>query len=514
MEADLLVTHGKLITMEGDEGLQWLAVKDGLIAAMGRGEDYLPLVGEGTRLIHAQGATVLPGIIDSHFHLVQTAMNEKSLDLSGCHSVEEVGALIQRQVEKRPNDGIFGVGLSNEFLKNGNYPKRQVLDALSNEVPIWINSNDYQVSMLNTYGMLYYKIPYRLEGIEYDEKGVATGIFRGKANAALRTGILDSYPNGKRMENISRLMNNLIRVGITTVNAMEGGYMYSDKDAHFIYEHMEEFPVELTLFYQSLNLDLVEEMQLRRVGGSFYIDGTIGARTAALTASYADAPEEMGSLIFSQGELDEFVASCYRHRLQLSLYAIGDRAIDSVLKAHQRALYYTGIGGLRHRIEHSCLVRPDQVERAAEMGLIFSMSPTYELYWGGPEGMYHRRLGEGYRRTNPLRSVIRGGAILCGGSDSDICDYNPFLGIHAAVNHPVEENRIDLMEALAMYTINGAYAIFREEELGSLAVGKQGDVLVLDRDLLQTDPESLREVTVAYTIKSGAVVYEGGDGPC
>ena len=114
---------------------------------------------------------------------------------------------------------------------------------------------------------LYYKIPFRIDGIELDEKGAPTGIFRGKANATLRTNILNSYPNKNREENIRKLIPKLLEVGITTVNAMEGGYMYSDKDANFIYEHIADFPIDIVLFYQCLDLDKVREKKIKKNWG-------------------------------------------------------------------------------------------------------------------------------------------------------------------------------------------------------------------------------------------------------
>ena len=193
---------------------------------------------------------------------------------------------------------------------------------------------------------------------------------------------------------MSRLMPQLLSTGITTINAMEGGNMYSDKDADFIYEYSEEFPVDIALFYQSMDIEKIKNLYLNRIGGSLYIDGTMGARTAALSFEYADCPGRMGSLRFSQPELNEFVTECYRNNMQLSVYTIGDRAIEMALNAHEFALYHTGIRGLRHRLEHVELSDDRQMERAAEMGIIFSMNPTYEAYWGGKGKMYEQRLGE------------------------------------------------------------------------------------------------------------------------
>lgn len=121
--------------------------------------------------------------------------------------------------------------------------------------------------------------------------------------------------------------------------------------------------------------------------------------------------------------------------------------------------------------------------------------------------MYSQRLGKKYVETNKFREIIDGGLILCGGSDSDVCDYNPFVGIHSAVNHPVKKHRISLYEAIKMYTLNGAYAIFEENNKGSLEIGKLADIIILDTDIFKIDTENIDKVKVLCTIKSGKILY-------
>lgn len=505
MHADIIIKNARCLTMKDHQIAEWIAIKNGKIIELGNGEDYRTIAGSSSVIIDAEGCTVLPGFIDSHFHLVQTAVNENSIDLRKVSSFKEIGEKIKENKEKE--EGIVAVRLVKENLNEKVFPDRQVLDEYCSDVPIWINCIDYQVSMLNTYGLLYYKIPFRMEGVEMDEKGVATGIFRGKANATLRTNILNSFSNQRRRNCIDKLMPNLLSSGITTINAMEGGYMYSDKDADFILENTDDFPVDIVLFYQTMDLDKAELLKLKRVGGSLYVDGTIGAKTAALSFEYNDMPGHKGSLIFQENDLNEFVLECYKRNIQLALYAIGDRAIDMVLDAHEYAQHQTGIVDLRQRVEHAVLASEEQIKRAAELGLIFTMSPAYELSYGGAGNMYNKRLGEKYKDTNKFREVIDNGVLLCGSSDSDVNDYNPFISISAAVNHPIASHKISVYEALEMYTCNGAYAIFEEDKKGTLENGKIADIIILDRDILNTEADKIVETKVITTIKNGQILY-------
>lgn len=507
MHADILIRNASCLTMKNKNTANWIAVHNGKILDLGDGEDGNPWIGENTIILDAKKNTVIPGFIDSHFHVVQTALNAQSLNLRDVQSFDEIGQMISQSVAVNSNASITGIRLEAEQLHEMKYPDRMVLDRYCSDQPVWINSLDYQVSMLNTYGLLYYKIPFNLEGVEKDEKDVATGIFRGKANAILRTNILDAITDKTRRSAVAGIVPKLLAVGITTVNAMEGGYMYSNKDAEFIIDHGEEFPVDMALFYQSVDVDKISRKKLSRIGGSLYVDGTMGARTAALSFEYSDCPGKMGSLRYPQNELNHFVTECYKRNLQLSLYTIGDRAISAALLAHEYAAYHTGVTGLRHRLEHVELATVEHMEKARELGIIFSMNPTYEAYWGGPDKMYSQRLGKNFDKTNRFREIVDHGICIAGGSDSDITEFNPILGIASAVNHPVEKHRISVYEALEMYTCNGAYAIFQEHEKGTLEKGKAADIVILDENILVTSQDRLAQVGVAATIKSGEILH-------
>jgi predicted amidohydrolase YtcJ len=148
----------------------------------------------------------------------------------------------------------------------------------------------------------------------------------------------------------------------------------------------------------------------------------------------------------------------------------------------------------------------EHILRAKNLELIFSMSPTYETIWGGPKKLYAKRLGDNYKITNPFREIIEAGVVVCGSSDCDVTPADPLLGIYSAVNHPVEEHRVDLYDAIKMFTINGAYAIFEEESKGSLEVGKIADLVILDTDIMETPEDKIDKIAVNTTIKNGKII--------
>ncbi len=509
MNHDILITNGKCLSMTNHNQYDWLVVRNGLIHDVGFGEGYKKYLEKAGTVLDAKGGTVLPGFIDSHFHVVQAAINSASVDLSRAESFADIGELIVEAA--RNNDGdrvIRGIRLDEQSLKENRLPDRNALDRYCTDRPVFINTVEYQKSALNTYALLYYKIPFTLQGIEFDENQVPTGIISHLANVFLRENILRNIPNARRLEAVKSLSKTMIENGITTVNAMEGGRLYSDKDAEFVYEYADQFPFDTVLFYQTMDVPKVREMNLGRIGGCLYVDGTFRARTSALSFDYRDSPGNRGGLNFTQEELNEFVLDCYVNKLQLALYTIGDRAIEQALSAHEYALDRTGNANLRHRLEHVELPTEKHIRRAKELELIFSVSPTYEYIWGGPEKLYWERLGEKYRLTNPFREIMNEGVVVCGGSDCDVTPADPLLGIHSAVNHPVETHRTDTYDAIKMFTCNGAYGISEENRKGYLEAGKLADIVILDKDILKVKKEKIKDVKVNYTIKSGNILFD------
>ncbi len=509
MSNDILIMNGNCLSMANQNRYDWLVIREDLIADVGFGEGYKKYMNKTGLVLDAKGGTVLPGFIDSHFHVVQAAINSTSVDLGEARSFADIGALIAEAAKHSESDKVIrGIRLDEQNLKEGRMPDRNVLDQYCKDIPVFLNSVEYQKSALNTYALLYYKIPFTLQGIEFDENQVPTGIITHLANVFLRESILRNIPNARRLEAVKSFSKTLIEKGITTINAMEGGRLYSDKDAEFIYEYAEQFPFDIALFYQTMDIPKVREMNLKRIGGCFYLDGTFGARTSALSFDYHDSPGNRGGLNFSQEELNDFVLDCYINKLQLALYTIGDRAIEQAINAHEYALDRTGNAGLRHRLEHVELPTGSHIKRAKELGLVFSVSPTYEAIWGGPKKLYRERLGEKYQLTNPFREIMSEGVVVCGGSDCDVTPADPLLGICSAVNHPVERHRVDVISAIKMFTYNGAYGIFEENRKGSLETGKLADIVILDRDILKVKNDDIKDIQVNYTIKSGNILFE------
>jgi predicted amidohydrolase YtcJ len=253
-----------------------------------------------------------------------------------------------------------------------------------------------------------------------------------------------------------------------------------------------------------------------RIGGlKGYADGSLGARTASMLAPFADGQGGTGLVVTPEEDLYARVSGADAAGLNVMIHAIGDRGNRTVLGVYQRVATEHGPKDRRFRIEHAQHLAPDDLPRFGALGIIASMQPYHCIDDGrwaeaviGPERA---------KTTYAFRALLDSHAVLAFGSDWPVAPATPLEGIYAAVTrrtlddaHPggwVPEQKITVEEALRAYTWGGAYASFTEADKGSLEPGKLADVALVDRDLFQVAPETLREARVVATIVGGKVVY-------
>ncbi|WP_129597884.1 amidohydrolase [Anaerophilus nitritogenes] len=508
---DLLVYNGNIITLDPQSPIaRWLAIQDGKIVDIGYENEYKKYFPICIDTIDLKGRTMVPGFYDSHVHLVQTGLNILSLDLSHVKSIEEILKKIEEESKITP-EGKFirAIGLDELKIKEKRLPNRYELDQCAPNHPVWINRVEYHTSIVNSMALHMLKIPYNTDGIIRNENGTPSGVLTGRASAIVRKQILNKFSNRMRLKGVNKVLEIAIEKGITSLNAMEGGFTFHDKDAEFVYENMDNFPIDISLFYQTVNVNKVIEKKLSRIGGGIFIDGSFGSRTAALKEPYIDDSTTNGKLYFTQEDLNSFILKTYEKKLQISVHAIGERAIEQILTAHEYAQKIYPRKNHRNRIEHFELPTKEHINRAKNLGLIVSMQPSYEYFWGHKGQMYEKRLGEERRvKANPFKEILKQGLMIAAGSESDVTPLDPILGIYAAVNHPVKEHRIRPLDALKMFTIHGAYAVFEEDIKGSIEKGKYADLVILNEDPLKIDSTQIKNIKVLVTIKEGNILYE------
>jgi len=261
-------------------------------------------------------------------------------------------------------------------------------------------------------------------------------------------------------------------------------------------------------YYQTTNVDRAIELGLPRIGGCILLDGDVGPRTAALSEPYIDDPECYGTLYYSQEEIDTFVLEAHRAGLQVAMHAVGDAAVDQALNAYEAALALHPRNDHRHRIEHCEVIREEQIERARRLKVALAIQPPFNHYWD--HTTYYDSIGEERAaRVDPVRSLMRPGLLVAGGSDSTVTPLGPLIGVHAAVNHSLPYERITVQQALELYTINAARIGFQEQDRGSIELGKLGDLVVVGTDPFEVDPGKIIETQVEMTAIGGEIVFGG-----
>jgi len=518
----LAIVGGRVIDGTGGEPIEEgvILVEGDRIEAVGRrGEVEVP---EDAEVIDASGKTVLPGFIDAHCHFLYMGLGLlRYVDLSQARSLEEALELVKRRVEETPKGRwVLGRGWDESLWPERRYITKGDLDPLSPDNPIMLVRICGHLISVNSKALelagITRETPNPPGGlIDRGPDGEPTGILRDARELLER--VIPPPSEEEALEGLRRACDLALRLGCTSIQ--DAGL---DPKALRIYQRAWEEGVLRVRAYLMLAEEAAEaaerlgiktgfgDERLRLGSVKLLADGSMGARTAALFEPYADDPSTKGIFTLDPEELRRRIKEAHSRGFQLAVHAIGDRAIEEVVDAIEEALRERPRRDHRHRIEHCEVLTPNQIERIRELSLIASMQPNFVGNWSGPGGMYEARLGpERLRRNNPYRALMDEGVHMAFGSDS--MPFHPLYGIWSAVNHPIRESRITVVEAVKCYTLEAAYSSFEEHLKGSLEPGKLADIVIIDGDLLE-EPKGIKDMEVYMTIVGGEILYTKGSG--
>ena len=521
--ADRVFLNGEIHTLaEPDETHEAVAVRDGEVVRLGRTYDVEFLAGVDTDVVDLDGRVLLPGFIDAHTHLTTVGRYLVHADLSGTDSPDEaVDRLAERAAEldeagdddpSGRSEWVLGYGYDESSWTDDRYLARADLDRVSTDRPVAAFREDMHVAGVN--GVVLDRFTEALkavpkETVDTDDQDEPTGVLLEAAIDPIYEAI-EPGVEGTRAA-VEAALALCAERGITGFHDMVRG-----SHAPQVYRALDvagELTARVRINYWTDHLDALQEVGLPTNAGSgfvetgaikSYTDGSFGGRTAKLSEPYADAPGETGQWVVDPDELTEAVGKATDAGYQFTAHAIGDEAVDAVLDAYEAASA-TDPGESRHRVEHVELADDEAIERLADSGIVASVQPNF-LKWAGENGLYETRLGvERTTETNRYRDMLDAGVALAFGSDGMPMD--PLLGVHHAVNAPADAQRLTVTEALRAYTRGAAYAGFDEDRLGTVAVGKRADFVVLD-DSPWDESDSIRDVDVAMTVVDGRIVHD------
>lgn len=510
MKAELIIRNGTVRTMNRLQPFaQALAIGKGKLIAVGSNEEIMAFATTDTRVIDACGNSVLPGFFDVHTHFTGTGLNATAVDLTDVTSHDELFSALRAKNEALPPGVCLrGFGYNETKFAEKELPPQEALDKMFGERPVFLIRVDAHSCYLNQAAFRLLDIREDLEGV-IKEGGVFTGVLRAKANSVARKKLNEQLMTDEMRYEALRYSSDIaVKVGVTTVHALEGGSLFADEDVKALLKYQDRLDVQTVVYHQNPDVDLVKSEGLCRIGGCITVDGSLGSHTAALLEPYSDAPDSQGILYYSQKEIDDVVMEAHTSGMQIAMHTIGDAAIERLLTAYEKALAKHPRSDHRHRFEHFSVPTYEQMQRAKAIGAYISVQPSF-VYYAKQSSMTLDRLGpDRIRRLYPFADLLNAGLMLAGGSDSDITPISPLLGIHACLSHFDPIQNLSLYEALKLFTSHAAYFAFEEKDKGTLEVGKQGDVVILQGNIEQASVQEIKDMKVQNTIVKGKVVYE------
>jgi predicted amidohydrolase YtcJ len=509
--AEVVLLNGNVITMDAnDTRAQAVAMRDGSIVAVGSKGEISQFIGEETRVIDLRGRTVLPGFIDAHSHLTHTGMLLSSIDLAEARSIEEVLDMIRAYAKKLPENKVLaGFRLDDSKYPENRYPTRFELDEVAPKHHVFLDHITAHSAVINTKSLRFLGLTGEEEGVDRNAgDGEPTGVVRDPIVMEVRFKLLNLMSDEDIKRAIRMAAEDASKVGLTTIHTMVEPLR--GRDVRLIEEMSSELPVRVVLYrLVTGEIDKDIEVSPGKSGLKIVADGAIETHTAGLYQPYTDDPSTRGMMYYTQEWMNETVLKAHVAGIQLAIHCESETTIDQVLDAYENALTKHPRVDHRHRIEHYELATDEQNRRVAKLGVYLSMQPAFIYLWGGATGKYRQYLGdERTERAHAYNDLLELDVLIAGGSDSPVTSFNPIFGIHSLVNHPNANQRVDVHDALRIFTINGARIAFEEHKKGSIEVGKHADLVVLSNDPLICEADKIKDIEVLMTIVSGNTVYE------
>ena len=540
--ADLVFRNGAVYTV--DAARSWasaVAVTGNRIVYVGTDDGASPYVGAATRTIDLRGRMMLPGFQDSHVHPLGGGIGMTRIQLNGVFDRSEVFLLLEDYANAHPElEWIVGRGWEADAFKPSGEPDRHMLDEIISDRPAYLTFSGTHAAWVNSRALEIAGItaatPDPVNGIiRRDENGEPTGLLIDSAQYIVSRHI-PPLTDQQRVDALRLALTEMTRLGITAI--IDASSNDQAEAAYATVAINGELNLR-TVLCQRYSPEGDDEQQIQeflsrreqfrgtelrasciKIGN----DGIIEQRTGALLEPYSDKPEHVYEPHVEASRLRHLVTRLDGEGFQVQIHAIGDRAVRESLDAFEAARDANGPRDSRHHLAHVQLIDSADVPRLRPLGVTANMTP----FWAKRDdwtGIYNvRHLGpDRSKRVYQHRTLLQAGARLAWGTDWSVTSLRPLDGIEVAVtrrhlggrdpygktDEPWAPNeRITLGEAIAAYTISGAYLSFDEMERGSIEVGKLADLVVLEKNLFDVPPLEIHKVGTDMTVFDGRIVYE------
>ena len=532
---------GSIITVnEKDEIAEAVGIKKNKIVFVGTTDELMQYTDETTEIYDLKGRTLMPGLIDTHYHPILNGLLEDHVDAPMidtrypiCRSVEEILERIREAAaRKEPGEWISMMGYEPLLLEEKRHPTLAELNAAAPDHPVHCMHGGGHICMYNANALKYLGVESAEDAVKYPPgeveviDGKLTGMVYGhthfwlwgqvhyseeaQTRAAmtshkdlLEAGITSIHDTGEAGKTSYHTMQKLCRDGVFKVRS----YML----LHSIFG--KPFSLEENDHWMSLGLMTGLGDDHFRIGScKFMIDGGSGGPSCATREPYSHDPTLVGERGWEREEVAEYIQKIHDAECQATAHAIGDLAVEYMVEGYEKAFEKNPRPDLRHRIEHCTLVDQDLIDRMAKINICPSVNCGMVAHLGAN---YTKFYGERMKYLAALRSMIDAGMRPSIHSDAPSGPIG-FKVLDGAVNRydrkqKVQTDRtqaVSIPEAIRIATLNGAYASFEEDRKGSIEVGKLADLIVLNEDILAIDPMELVNIQVDLTMIDGVIEYE------
>lgn len=504
-----------------------ILIEDNLIRKTGTNEEIEKEISSSDEVIDLRGMSVVPGFVDSHMHLLELGYYLSNVQLESCHDLNEVREKITNRLSSlKKGKWLIGRGWNEDALSDHQIPDKAFLDEISKEVPIALTRSCGHVMSVNSKALELAQIDEDTEVqggiIEYEH-----GIIKEEAMELVKSAMPE--PDVMELEDyIARGARYANSCGITTVGSDD--FLSVTRDYRNPLDAFEKLS-----YQERMNIRVVEQCEFSDqksfseflddgytfdVGNDFFrigplkliLDGSLGARTAALSRPYKDDPENKGILLLDDEELSTDIQLAQRFNMPVIAHAIGDQAVDQILKAYEENLYEGN--PLHSGIVHCQILRKDQIERILKMKLSCYFQSGFI---DDDASILEKRVDEDLAKTSYPYKTLYEGTLSSNGTDAPVEMPDILKGIELAVTRKSiadpsasmnPEEALSVEQALASFTTKGAEQLFMSDRIGKIEAGYLADLTVLDQDITACDPHEIHQTKVMMTIMDGRTVFE------
>lgn len=523
---------GDILTMVSEQDApEAVVVEEGKILYVGTLEEAKALCGDDAEEINLEGKTLMPSFIDGHSHISMYSQFAVFPDVSKCKNFDEIEAFLKKYIEENPmpeGKVLLATGYDHNFLEEEAHPTRELLDRVSDTIPIYLYHSSGHMGIVNTPMLRLAGMPDYMD----DPEGGHFGRFEdGRLNGyleelpAFAPVMMKAYETfgTDPVELLKNVQQVYLKYGVTTVQ--DGGV---GREAFKGFAQMAEYQlfqidvVDYLMFNEEPSKTMAEYPQfakkyhnhLKIDGAKIFLDGSPQGKSAWLTKpyegeeTYCGYPTQKDEVVIAAAE------EAVEHEYQLLAHSNGDAASDQFIRCCKKAMETKGKPGqdLRPVMIHCQTVRDDQLKEMAEIGMVPSIFVAHTYYWGD---VHLKNLGqERGSHISPVKSALDLGLKYNFHMDCPVLAPDMLQSVWAAVNRTTRkgvsigpDQKISVFDALKGITINAAYGYHEEDTKGTLEAGKLADMVILGENPLKVDPMAINEIEILKTIKEGNILY-------